>query len=137
MYTCVSDEIYVCVYVCIRVYARIMYVYTCMWVCTHVSMCTCVYVCMWLCVVAFQTHSCDPNSVIRDLNLCLLWTRFTWNSKTSQWDDSEICASLCSEDRKAIQIQNSVISCECLLLSYFHIYHSQYVFLFYIYHFMW
>jgi len=72
---------YVCVYVCIRVYVRIVYVYTSIWVCTRVSMSTCVYVCMWLRVAAFRTRLCDSNSITRDSNLRSLWIRFTGDTK--------------------------------------------------------
>ena len=100
-------------------YVCVVYVYTCMWVCTHVSMCMCVYVCMWLRVTATRTRSWDPNPVTGDSDLCLLWTRYTGDSKTDSWDDSGVSAGSCSKDQMAIQFQNHVISCECLFLCIF------------------
>ena len=85
------------VYVCmIIVY---MYVYT--RGCMHVwpaYMGTCVSLlgvcidppsslCVWWRVAAFQTRSCDPNSVTGDSDLYPFWTRCTGDSKTDPWDD--------------------------------------------------
>ena len=39
-------------------------------------------------VTAFQTRSCDSNSVTGDLELCPLRTRYTGDSKTDPWDNS-------------------------------------------------
>ena len=115
---------------------RCMYsilVYVCVWVYTYVSMCTCecvrVYLCLCVCwfrVVAFQTRSCDLNSVTGDTDSCSQRTRYTGDSKTDPWDDPEMCTGSCSEDQTTIRFQNRVISCECLLLYQFLIYHCQY-----------
>ena len=84
MYTCECKHVfiltceycvnmYVCVYVCIFIY---MGVYTLLYVCVHVYLCARVgmWMCVWFhvfgCVTAFQTRSCDPNSVMGDSNLC-------------------------------------------------------------------
>jgi len=40
-------------------------------------------------------------------------------------DDPEIRTGSCSEDQRTIQIQNCIISCECLLLCYFLMYRCQ------------
>jgi len=65
MYTCVY--LYIYIWVCIHYF---MCVYT--FICVHVWVCECM--CMisfvWLHITAFQTHSCDPNSVTGDSNLC-------------------------------------------------------------------
>ena len=80
--------------VCVRVYIRVSS-------------------CVRLHVAAIQTRSCDPNSVTGDSNLFPLWTRYTGNSKTDPWDDSEIRTGSCNEDQTVIWFQNRVISCEC------------------------
>jgi len=38
-----------------------MYIYTCMWVCTRVSMRACIYTCMWLCVWWYRPVWWDPD----------------------------------------------------------------------------
>ena len=114
-----------------------------MYVCIMLVVCMCTYVfvyhrvCVRLRVTVFQTRSWDPNSVIGDLELCLLGNRYHGDSKTDPWDDPEIRTGLCNEGQTMIKIQNYVISCECLLLSHFLTYHCQYVFVFYFYHFIW
>jgi len=64
------------VYICIEVYVCVnLYMYVCR--CTHMCLCArvgvaCIYVymCVQLCVTAFQTRSCDPNSVTGDPDSC-------------------------------------------------------------------
>ena len=65
----------------------------------------------------------DLHSVTGDSDLCPLWTKYTGDSKIDAQDDpEEISTGLCSEDQTVIRFQNHVISCERLLLSFFHIY---------------
>jgi len=70
----------VCVFKCV------CYVNVCIYIVSiYVYIRRCVYV--RLRVTAFQTRSCDPNSVTGDPNLCSLWTRHSGDSKTDPWDD--------------------------------------------------
>ena len=81
-----------------------------------------VVVCDWVSVhfsCGTQTCSCDLNSVMGDSDLCLLWTRYTGDSKIDPWDNPEIRISSCSEDQTAIRFQNRIISCECLFIGLF------------------
>jgi len=104
---------YACMHACIYAYTHVNCVYTCVYVYIRVS--------SWvgLRVARFQTRPCDPNSVTGDLFWCSLWTRYTGDSKTDSWDDPEISTGPCSENQMAIQIQNHVISRECLFIDLF------------------
>ena len=131
MYTCIWKYVYGGTRVCMHMW------HVCMGTCVSVLyVCVRVFVHAWvdktrlslypslplnvvgLRVVAIRAHSPDPNP-------CSLWTRYTGNLKTDLWDDSEIRTSSCSENQRVIRFQNRVISCECLLLSFFLIYHYQ------------
>ena len=119
-------------------------VYTCG--CTCVCVCTCndVHVCVnshpSLYLVTCYSIT-DPfvrfGPVTGDSDLCSLCTRYTGYLKIIPWDDPEIPTGSCSEDQTAIQIQNCVISCECLLLYYFLIYRCQCYIYATLYHFLW
>ena len=64
MGTCIlmGDDIYSGMYVCGC---------TCICLCARVGVaCIYVYMCVQLCVTAFQTRSCDPNSVTGDPDSC-------------------------------------------------------------------
>ena len=134
-------NMYVCVYVCIFIY---MGAYTLLYVCVHVYLCAregiwmyvCDFMCAWLHSTTIMDSSCDPNSVMRDLDLCSLWTQHTGDSKTGPWDDPKISIGSCSKDQITIQIQNCVISCECLLL-YLSLLSLSVLFICYLYHFIW
>ena len=100
------------------------HIHTHIWVYVYVVVCVCaqVYIrvssSIQLHVAAIQTRLMRSELVMRGLNLYLLWTRYTGDSKTDPWEDPEIRTGSCSEDQTAIRIQNRVISCECLLLYY-------------------
>ena len=111
------------IYVSFRVYTccACMLVYT--YMCT--SMCTYVFVYQNVYLVACHSDT-DPLARSElDPYSCSPWSRYIGDSKTDPWDDSEIHIGSCSEDQTAIQTQNRVISCECLLFSYFLIYRRQ------------
>ena len=95
-----------------------MYRYTYMWVFIRVFMCTCVRVCS----VAWQSVL-DPFGKIRTryrrFGFVLVVDPIDWQFENRSWDDLEIRTGSCSEDQMTIQIQNRVISCECLFLCYF------------------
>ena len=105
----------------------------------------CVYVngCMfvWVHGLGCVLQRSDPFDKIRthcrDSDSCSQITWYTGDSKTDLWDDLERRTDSCSEDQMAIRIQNHVISCERLLLSYFLNYRCHLMSMFYSYYFMW
>jgi len=76
------------------------------------------------CIISDTLVRSEPDNkrLKPDLKLCSLQTQYTGDSKNDLWDDPEIPTGSCSEDQTAIQFQNCVILCECLLLYYFLIY---------------
>jgi len=129
---------YICVCMCILVYTHNV----CLGVCK--SMYVYVLVCAWVFMSLYYVCSVVCYSVSDPLvrskpgnrrpgpnsDLCSLWIRYTGDSKTGAQDDSEIPTSSYSEDQKTIRIQNRVISCECLLLYHFLIYHCQFIYIY-------
>jgi len=129
MIMCVYVFMFVCVCACVCIYlynvCGIMLV-VCLCegvlvycVCMGVYLCIYVYVCLrvFVCVLQrLRTRSCDSKSIIKDLDWCSLWIRYTGDSKTDPWDDPEIHTVSCSEDQTTIQFQNHVISCDTYLL---------------------
>jgi len=107
-------------WVCVLVFK---YMYVCMYVCVYMYVCNCVSIYY---VYGYVLQRCGLARVVRtgnrrpglDPDSCSLWTRYNGNSKTDTWDDPKISTGSCSEDQTTIQIQNYVISCECLLLYY-------------------
>jgi len=87
-------------------------------------MCTCVFVyrvCMVTCcnnmdpLVRSEPSNRKPEP---DLDSCSLWTQYTGDSKTDSRDDPEIRTNLYSKDQTAIRIQNRIISCVFVLMSF-------------------
>jgi len=124
-----------CILVC-------MYVFWCTLVCMHVwracmgtywvyYVCVCVFIPLPFCVFDCVLKRCGLVREIRiscrrpepDSDSYSLWIRYTDDSKTDPWDDLEIRTGSYSEDQTTIHFQNRVISCECLFLCYFLIYH--------------
>ena len=107
-----------------------MYGYTCMYyismcVCVRMHICVRVSLCIQLRVAVFQIRSCDLNSIMGGSDQWLLQTRYNSDSKIDPWVNPKICTGSYSEDQTAIRFQNYAISCECLLLCHFFIYHCQ------------
>ena len=102
--------------ICVRVYVFVFCMYGCVTVSLSllISLNSLLYVCS-LYVTAIQTYSCDPNSVIGDLNLCSQSADMPDDSKTDTRDDSKIWIGSCSTDQMATQNRDRVILCECLL----------------------
>ena len=86
----------------------------------HVSMS------VWLRITAFLDLFVRSKLGNGRFVLVLVMNWYTSDSKTNPWDDPEIYTGSCSEDQTVIQIQNCVISCDCLLLYHFLISHCQY-----------
>ena len=107
---------------CHSVYMHVRFVH----VLVYMYMCTYVFIYQREHLVAY--HS-DTDPLVRsepgnrrlgpDPNSYSQRTRYTSDSKTSSWDNSEVRTGSCSEDQTAIRNQNQVISCECLFLCIF------------------
>ena len=120
MHACVSMYIYVRIQVYVRVCLWCAYVYGCMFIWVHGLGC----------VTAFRTRLVRSEPVAGDSDLYSLWTRYTGDSKTDPWDDSEILTDSCSKDQTTIRFQNhALISFSYLSLSVLLTY--------YLYHFIW
>jgi len=107
-----------------------------MCVCVYTGVCLCEFM-GWVACCSVRTRLVRSGPVTGDSDSCSQITWYTGDSKTDLWDDLERRTDSCSEDQMAIRIQNHVISCECLLLSYFLNYRCHLMSMFYSYYFMW
>jgi len=69
--------------------------YSVVYMCTDVHQYVCIFVFVRVhvfgCVLyRFRSRSCDPDSLTRGSDLWPLWTWYTGDSKTNQWNDPEI-----------------------------------------------